>query len=273
MSKSPSHALGTALVTGASAGIGAAYADRLARRGYDLILVARSQAKLEALAERLRRETGVTARVLKADLTLPNDVRRVESVLAADPAITLLVNNAGVAGPSGFANANVDAAEAMIDLNVRALVRLSGAVIPGFLARGSGAIINIASVLAYGAEVMPGVYSATKAFVVNFSQGLQHELGGRGLYVQAVLPAATRTDIWEQVGITADDLPAGSVMDVGDMVDAALVGFDQGERVTLPSLHDQSLWTAMETARLSMMQRVRSDRPAPRYATPETTPA
>jgi hypothetical protein len=144
-------------------------------------------------------------------------------------------------------------------------MRLAGAVIPAFLARGSGAIINIASVLAYGPELMPGVYPATKAFVAAFSQGLQSELGGRGLYVQAVLPAATRTEIWDRTGVPIDSLPAGSVMGVDDLVDAALVGFDRRELFTLPSLADDGLFTAMNDARLALIKNVRSDRPAERY--------
>jgi short-subunit dehydrogenase len=262
---SQSKFLGTALITGASSGIGAVYADRLARRGYDLILVARNAERLNTLAARLKAQTGVNIRVQQADLTDRADLKSVEQILREDASITLLVNNAGSATPGGFAAPDLDAQEQVIQLNVTAVMRLAGAVIPAFVARGSGAIINIASVLAYGPEIMPGVYPATKAFVAAFSQGLQSELGGRGLYVQAVLPAATRTEIWDRTGVSIDSLPAGSVMGVDDLVDAALVGFDRRELFTLPSLADEGLYIAFNDARLTLMKSVRGDRPAARY--------
>jgi short-subunit dehydrogenase len=262
---SKSNTLGTALITGASSGIGATYADRLAKRGYDLILVARNAQRLEALAARLRSQTGVTVRVQRADLTDRADLKAVEQILRQDASITLLINNAGAATPGGFSALDLDAQERIVELNVTAVLRLAGAVIPAFLARGSGAIINIASVLAYGPEIMAGVYPATKAFVAAFSQGLQAELGGRGVYVQAVLPAATRTEIWDQVGVSVDSLPKGTVMAVDDLVDAALVGFDRRELITLPSLPDEGLYAAFNDARWAMMKTVSVDRPAARY--------
>ena len=257
--------LGTALITGASSGIGATYADRLARRGYDLILAARDEIRLTALAERLRAETGVNVRVQKADLTARDDLAAVERILREDAAITLLVNNAGMATKPGVAHADLDEQSRMIALNITALTRLTGAAVPGLLARGGGAIINIASVLAYGAEVTPGVYSASKAYVVTFSQGLQAELGGQGLYVQAVLPAATKTEIWDRSGLPSDQIPASAMMDVNDLVDAALVGFDRHELVTLPSLPDEGAWIQLEAARKALIGQVRNGVPAARY--------
>jgi short-subunit dehydrogenase len=256
---------GTALVTGASTGIGAVYADRLAKRGYDLVLVARDRERLETLAARLRAETGVKVDVLAADLTDKADLAKVEDRLRTDQTLTLLVNNAGAAGQGGFADPNLDGQEWLIDLNVVAVTRLAGAVIPNFLARGSGSIINLSSVLAYAPEIMPGVYSATKAFVVTLSQSLQAELGGRGIYVQAVLPAATRTEIWDRAGLSVDALPANSVMGVDDLVDAALVGFDRREAISLPSVHNEAAWQAFDAARHTLASNFRSDRPAQRY--------
>ncbi len=256
---------GAALITGASSGIGAAYADRLAKRGYDLILVARDQLRLEALAVKLRAATGVKVDVLRADLTDRADLKAVEQRLQTDPTITLLVNNAGIGGQGGFENADLDAQERLIQLNVTAVTRLAGAVIPGLLARGGGAIINIGSVLGYAAGMMPGAYSATKAYVVAFSQSLQAELAAKGVYVQAVLPAATATEIWERSGMSIDALPPGSVMPTDDLVDAALVGFDRGELVTLPSLPDVAQFEDFEAARLAMGPNFRNDRPAARY--------
>ncbi len=256
---------GAALVTGASTGIGAVYADRLAKRGYDLILVARDVDRLNALADRLRTETGVTVAVIKADLTDKTDLRAIEQRLRSDPSITLLVNNAGMGSQGGFADADLDKQEALIDLNVTAVTRLAGAAIPGFLARGGGSIVNLASVLGFIPEMMPGLYSATKAFVITFSQALQAELGSKGLYVQAVLPAATATEIWERGGRKLSDLPAGTVMGVDDLVDAALVGFDKHELITLPSLPDAAQWDAYAAARLAMAANVGRDKPAARY--------
>lgn len=255
--------LGTALVTGASTGIGATYADRLARRGYDLVLVARDQDRLETLGGRLRKEHGVTVDVLRADLTAPEDLHRVEARLREDSRINLLVNNAGAAAPDGFAAPDLDVQDKIIALNVTAVTRLAGAVVPRFLTTGGGSIINIASVVALAPEAFPGIYGATKAFVLAFSQSLQTELGARGLYVQAVLPAATRTEIWARSGRDVDSLQG--VMDVGVLVDAALVGFDRKELITIPPLHDAGQWEIFTKARLGMAANFRQAQPAERY--------
>jgi uncharacterized protein len=260
--------LRTALITGASSGIGATYADRLARRGHDLVLVARDRDRMEAAAQRLRAETGVAVDVLPADLTEPRDLARVETRLREDDRIGLLVNNAGAVAPGGFADPDLDAQDRLIRLNVTAVVRLAGAVVPRFLAShaaagGGGAIINIASVLALAPELFPGIYSATKSFVLTFSQSLQAELGPRGLYVQAVLPAATRTEIWERSGRSVDAIPG--VMDVGELVDAALVGFDRREAVTIPPLPDVGQWDSFAAARQAMLPNFRQEHPAARY--------
>ncbi len=191
-----SDTLPAVLITGASAGIGATYADRFARRGHDLVLVARDKARMEALATRLRKDAGVAIDILPADLTEAADLARVEARLRDDERIGVLVNNAGAAAHGGFADPDLDALERLIRLNVTAVTRLAGAVVPRFLARGEGAIINISSVVGLAPEIPLGVYGATKSYVLAFSQNMQAELGPRGLYVQAVLPAATRTEIW-----------------------------------------------------------------------------
>jgi short-subunit dehydrogenase len=250
-----------ALITGASTGIGAAYADRLARRGYDLVLVARDQARLEALASRLRSETGQQIEVMPADLTAKDDLARVEARLRDDGSISLLVNNAGVAQRGGFAASDPDEVERMIGLNVVAMTRLTGAVIPRFLARGGGDIINLSSVVALAPEIPLGAYAATKAYALTFSQALQAELGPRGVYVQAVLPGVTRTEIWERSGRGV--LP--DAMDVGELVDAALVGFDRRELVTIPPLQDGGLWDAFATARQGIRVNMVSAHAAERY--------
>lgn len=264
-SRTSMPSLGTAVVTGASSGIGAVYADRLARRGYDLVLVARDAARLTALADRLARETGVRTEVLQADLTNPADRARVEQRLQSDDSITLLLNNAGMAVSGTFLESDIDAVERMIALNVVAPTRLAAAVAKGFAARKAGTLINIASVLALVPEMFSGTYSGTKAYVLNLSKSLQAELGRHGVRVQAVLPGATRTEIWDRAGTPIAHLPQEMLMDVDTMVDAALAGLDQGEEVTIPSLEAVHEWTALEDARRALGPFLSLRDPARRY--------
>jgi uncharacterized protein len=251
-----------ALVTGASSGIGATYAERLARRGHDLILVARNVERLNALAARLREETGVSVDVIEADLTNAADLRAVEDRLRDDPSIGILINNAGAATHGGFLSPDLEPLYSLVDLNVGALTRLAGAAVQGFLKHTTaGAIVNIGSVVGFAPEWIPGTYGATKAYVLTLSKALQIELGGRGIYVQAVLPAGTKTEIWERSGRAIND----TMMDVGDLVDAALVGFDRREPVTIPPLHRLDLFEAFEAAREAMLPHVGASTPAERY--------
>ncbi|EJM57979.1 SDR family NAD(P)-dependent oxidoreductase [Pseudomonas sp. GM48] len=256
---------GTALITGASSGIGAVYADRLARQGYDLILVARSQARLNALASHLSDETGRTVEVVAADLTNKVDSLRVEQILRSDASITLLVNNAGVGGVMPLLASPVDDMDTMINLNVTALMRLAYAAVPGFVARGSGTVINIASIVAIAPEILNGVYGGTKAFVLALSQSMQHELADKGVRIQAVLPGATATDFWSEAGNPVENLPKEIVMSAEDMVDAALVGLAAGEVVTIPGLHDGSQWDRYEAQRRTLSGLFGNCAAAPRY--------
>ncbi|WP_223533510.1 MULTISPECIES: SDR family NAD(P)-dependent oxidoreductase [unclassified Pseudomonas] len=256
---------GTALITGASSGIGAVYADRLARQGYDLILVARSQGKLNALANHLSDETGRTVEVVAADLTNKADSLRVEQILHNDASITLLVNNAGVGGVMPLLGSPVDDMEAMINLNVTALMRLAYAAVPGFVARGTGTVINIASIVAIAPEILNGVYGGSKAFVLSLSQSMQHELADKGVRIQAVLPGATATDFWSEAGNPVENLPQEIVMSAEDMVDAALAGLAAGEVVTIPGLHDGSQWDRYEAQRRTLSGLFGNSVAAPRY--------
>lgn len=257
--------MGRALVTGASSGIGATYADRLAQRGHDLVLVARDEKRLADLAAKLSAQYGVAVDVLKADLTQREDVRVVEKRLREDGAIELLVNNAGI-GPKGPLLADdVDYLEAMIELNVVAVNRLAIAAAQAFAARGKGAIINIASVVALVPERFNGTYNASKAFVLNLTQSINAEVSSKGVRVQAVLPGLTRTEIFDRAGGSIDHLDPSMVMDVTDLVDAALAGFDQGELITIPSLPDAADWDAFVKARLVLAPNLSHDRPAGRY--------
>jgi len=256
---------GKALVTGASSGIGAIYADRLAHRGYDLILVARNQGRLDALAKRLAGETGRKIETVTADLNDKADLRRVEALLRNDAGITALVNNAGVGAVGSLLESDIDKMDDMIALNVGALTRLTYAAVPGFVARGGGTIINVASVVGIAPEVLNGVYGGTKAYVLALSLSLQKELADKNVRVQAVVPGATATDFWEIAGQPVEHLPAQIVMRADDMVDAALAGLDQGELVTIPSLPDAADWQSYEAARQKLMPNRSLSVPAARY--------
>lgn len=256
---------GTALVTGASSGIGAVYADRLARRGFDLILVARNRERLEALAAKLVRETGRKVEVLPADLTNRQDIAQVEAALRTRGDITMLVNNAGFGAAAPLLASDVDKMEEMIALNVSVLTRLTYAAVPGFVERGAGTLVNIASIVAISPETLNGVYGGSKAFVLTLSQSLQHELKDKGVRVQAVLPGATATEFWGVAGVPMEHLPKEIVMTAQDMVDAALAGLDQGEQVTIPALPDLAEWEAFDAARRAMSARLSSTAPAARY--------
>ena len=256
---------GTALITGASSGIGATYAERLARRGHDLLLVARDLPRLEALAGRLTQEYGVKVETLKADLTDQAELHTVEQRLRGDQAISVLVNNAGMAMNGTLAEADLDTVERLLLLNIVALTRLSAAASASFGAAGQGAIINIASVVAVAPEMFNAVYSASKAYVLSLSQTLQGEIGTLGVQVQAVLPGITRTEIWERSGMDESALPPGMIMEVGEMVDAALAGFDQGELVTIPSLPDAADWAELVNARAKLGPNLSHSSAAARY--------
>ncbi|MFS2111665.1 SDR family NAD(P)-dependent oxidoreductase [Sphingomonas sp. Sphisp140] len=257
--------LGTALITGASTGIGAVYADRLAKRGHDLILVARDAARMQALADRLTAETGRSIEVLPADLTDGDDLDRVAKRLADDATITLLVNNAGMSLNGGLLDNEAPALERLIALNITAPTLLASAAGKAFQAHGKGGIINLASVLAFAPEMFDGVYSGSKAYLLNLSLSLAAQLEPKGVRVQAVLPGATRTEIWERSGKDVDSFPAEMVMDVDDLVDASLAGFDKGETVTIPPLADEGLYEAYNNARLAMGPHLSKRDVAPRY--------
>ncbi|ADU38655.1 SDR family NAD(P)-dependent oxidoreductase [Variovorax paradoxus] len=256
---------GTALITGASSGIGAVYADRLARRGFDLVLVARNNDRLQALAARLTTETGRKIETIAADLADKKDIARVEAAIRTNRELTLLVNNAGVGATAPLLASDIEKMEEMIAINVNALTRLTYAAVPGFVARGAGTLVNIASIVAVSPETLNGVYGGSKAFVLALSQSLQHEVGDKGVRVQAVLPGATATEFWGIAGLPVQHLPSAIVMSAEDMVDAALAGLDQGEKVTIPSLPSQDEWDAFDAARRAMSGRISSSVPAARY--------
>lgn len=244
-----SNKMGTALITGASSGIGATYAQRLSQRGYDLLLVARSIEKLEELAVQLRTEQNVEVETLQADLTNPEDLERVLNRLKQDRSITVFLNNAGVPAPGNLLDSDFSILSSVIDLNVKAASQLAVAAGMNFRSQGRGKIINISSVLALMAEQANGVYSASKAYILTLSQALAHELAPYQVQVQAVLPGATRTAIWDKAGVDINLLPPEMVMEVENMVDIALRGLDNHESVTIPPLKSVQSWIEFEQAR------------------------
>ncbi len=251
------------LITGASSGIGATYAERFARRGHDLVLVARDNTRLQTLAAHLRQEHGVAVDVVQADLTCTRDLEAVEARLREDATIGILINNAGVAQAGSFLEQTAQSLSDLITLNTTALTRLASAIAPRLVLAGEGAIVNIGSVVGLAPEFGMTVYGASKAFVLFLSQGLSLELSAKGVYVQAVLPAATRTEIWERAGIDINTL--AEVMDVDELVDAALIGFDRRELVTIPPLQDAARWDTLQTTRQALLADIRQAHAAERY--------
>ena len=255
---------GVAVITGASSGIGKVYADRFAKRGYDLLLVARRKDRLVALSSELQQNYGGKAEVLAADLAQDEDLKKVGAVLASNEHITVLVNNAGTAAVGSSAELPIEKIEQQLNLNARAVTHLSQAILPGFVKRDSGTLINIGSVLSFFAFPFTSSYSASKAHVWLYTIGLRDELVNTGVRVQAVLPATTRTEILDVSGIGVH-LDPETVMSAEDLVDAALAGLDMGETVTLPSLEDASLWQTFDAARIKLFHATQTKRAASHY--------
>ncbi len=254
----------TFLITGASDGIGAVYADRLAGRGYNLVLVARRAEKLQSLAAQLEKVHGVSVEVLTADLSNAQGLEKVESRLREDSQITGLVNNAGIAGEGNITELDPSYVTGMIHLNILAVTRLAAAIAPRLSSRGKGTIINITSVTALMPAAFTAVYPATKAFVLAFTEALQAQLAPSGVRVQGVLPGITRTAIWEEEKLST--IPAAMVMDVNDMVDAAMAGLDLGEVLTIPSLPDSADLETYLSARSALRPNLSLANPAARYS-------
>jgi short-subunit dehydrogenase len=263
---------GTALITGASSGIGAIYADRLAGAGYDLIMVARHADRLRAIAAALTTDSGRTIETIDADLTRSEDIAKIESTFKTDASITMLVNNAGVGATAPLLQSDVDAMERLITLNVTATTRLAYAAAGAFASRGVGTIVNLASCAAIHPELLNGVYGASKAFVLAFSRSLHHELADKGIRVQAVLPGATATEFWRVAGMPLEQLPKGVLMSPEDVVDAAIAGLYQGEFVTIPSLPESDDWEAFERAREVLLPNLNRSAPASRYRIAQRSP-
>jgi short-subunit dehydrogenase len=256
---------GTAVVTGASAGIGAVYAERLANQGYDLLLVARRADRLEALAETIRQNHGHAVAIFAADLADDGDLRKVEQRIAGDDKITLLVNNAGIGGSRVLAEADAESIAQQIKVNVIALSKLTRAVLPGLIKKGRGAVVNVASIVAYN-TILGGIYSGTKAYVVNFTEALENELQGTGVKAQVVLPGPVKTEFWDLAGADINTLPPEIIMTTEDLVDSALAGLEQGEHFTAPGLSDLAEVQKFKQARDAFYGKLIAGKPAARYA-------
>lgn len=238
-----------ALVTGASSGIGVAFAERLAREGHDLILTARRRDRLKALADRLRRDAGVNAETLPADLTEPEGLARVEARVKGDEALTLVVNNAGFGGYQPFASIDPKVVDELIAIHVRAVARLTRAALPGMIERGKGGIVNIASLLALSGALPPtplpfrATYAGAKAFILAFTQALAGELSGTGVRVQVCLPGRVSTEFHAVQGMDISKLPPA--MNADDVVTASLAALARDEIVCVPGLADPALFDGL----------------------------
>ncbi|MYV53689.1 SDR family NAD(P)-dependent oxidoreductase [Streptomyces sp. SID3212] len=255
----------TAVITGASSPFGEAYARRLAERGYDLVLVGRNEGKIKNVAASIAGHSDVEVLTLVADLGDEAQLVKVEERLRTDESLDLLVNAAGAATFAPSPGFDVNAINQQVALNVTATTRLAVAALSGMTRRGQGTIVNISSAMAFWIQPVSSVYSATKSYVLTFSQALQQELSGTGVRVQVVLPGAMSTGFWEGSGVELSNFPAGNVMTPEDAVDAALAGLDAGEDVTIPSLADVAAWNAYEEARDAVAPIMSRDVPAERY--------
>lgn len=256
---------GKAVVTGASAGIGKLFAERLAERGYDLILVARRGDLLKTLSLSLNKKYGVKVETIAADLGNLLQLAQVAESIGSDPKVTLLLNNAGTSTLGLVGNAKNEEIAAMVNVNIVALTHLSIAVLAGFKERNDGTIINVGSVLGFHSLPISSIYSGTKGYVLNFTRGLQGEVEGTNVRIHLAAPAAIATDIWEISGVPLSNLDPGTVMAPENAVDAILAGFDLGESVILPSVEDPKLFPAYDAARLGILGGAQSSTPASRY--------
>ncbi|WP_454888699.1 SDR family NAD(P)-dependent oxidoreductase [Sphingobium indicum] len=257
-------ATGVAVVTGASSGIGAVYADRLAARGHDLLLVARRADRLRQLAQELSDRHGVQVQTATADLAEPESLARVEALVRESNAV-LLVNNAGAGGLGPTAAISADRVENVVRLNITALSRLSHAVLEGFRSRGAGTLVNIGSIIALSPSPSAAAYSGSKAYVLNFTRSLQAEYADTAIRIQLVQPGPIRTEFFTAAGVSESVFPEDSYLTAEQLVDAALAGLDAGELVTTPTVAETGIWEALEAARLAFMEAARSGQVAERY--------
>ncbi|MGK2911084.1 MAG: SDR family NAD(P)-dependent oxidoreductase [Sphingobium sp.] len=257
-------AAGVAVVTGASSGIGAVYADRLATRGHDLLLVARRADRLGQFADEIRKRHGVAVQTAVADIAITADLARIEALVRETNA-TLLVNNAGAGGLGPTASISADRIENIVQLNITALSRLSHVALEGFRLRGAGTLVNIGSVIGLSPSPSAAAYSGSKAYVLNFTRSLQLEYADTAIRIQLVQPGPIRTEFFSAAGVSDSIFPEDSFLTADQLVDSALAGLDAGELVTTPTVADIDLWNTLEVSRLAFMDATRSGQIARRY--------
>jgi short-subunit dehydrogenase len=258
---------GLAVVTGASSGIGEAFAERLAAGGWDLIVVARRAERLGKLAARLNDAHAVTVRAIQADLADPGEVQRICDDMRAMP-VDMMVNNAGLAHYKPFADLPPAQAAELVDLNVLAPVLLTQAALPGMLARSRGTVINVASLLAFSGAVQApflpkrAVYAATKSFLVTFTQALAAEVADRGVRVQVVCPGVVRSEFHSRQGL---DMSAVPRMEPSQVVEASLADLADGVVVSVPGLGDTGSLARLEAASQELVGAARTAELPARY--------
>lgn len=229
----------TALVTGASAGIGQELARILAREGHDLVLVARREAQLDALATELADRYGATSRVVAADLAEPGAATAVVTAVG-DAEVDVLVNNAGFGGLGAFADRPRDDDMRMLAVNVVALTDLTKQLLPGMVARGRGRVLNVASTAAFQPGPFMAVYYATKAYVLSLSQALAEETSGTGVTVTCLCPGVTDTEFHGVAGTEAQPLTSGALsMSASAVAEAGYRAMTRGKLVEIPGLHNK----------------------------------
>lgn len=257
----------TAVITGASSGIGLAYAQFLSRRGYDLILVARRKERLEQLAFTLEEHSKSIVTTMSADLASEEDLRRVQSVFHERKDISILVNNAGVGALGPTSKVEISSVENLVKVNVLALTTLSLAALAAFKSRGDGLLVNIASVIALGPSATAAAYSGSKAYVMNFSRSLEQEYAETSITVQTIFPGPIKSEFWAASGVSTPGFPEELFMTAETLVETAMRAVDLKEKVTFPNLPDLASWTEFEGARKKFYKSVlATGKPAARYA-------
>ena len=246
-----------AVVTGASAGIGRVFCERLAGRGHDLLVVARDGNRLEAMKRDFEERFGVEVEVFPADLTIDTDVSLVAARMTQRPNLALVVNNAGFGTRGPLSDASPARQEAMLRLHTMAPMRLTQAALPMFLAKGSGAIVNVSSVASFLFSAYNVNYCATKAYLTTFSEGLASELAGTGVRVQALCPGFTRSEFHQRMELDVSDIPAWMWISAARVVDASLAALDRGRPVVcVPGFRYKLLVTLIRLAPRWLISRV-----------------